>query len=188
MPKNKNKEKQNLPNPVGRPSLYKIEYSEEAFKRCLLGATDKELADYFDVSESTLYLWKNEFPEFSESIKKGKEKADSEIASALYNRAKGAEWTEDSAFKIKRVVYDETGKKCEEFEEIITVPVRRAAPPDTPAASLWLRNRQPENWRDKQDIEHTGKDGKDLIPEMTDIETARRIAFGILMAEREKKD
>lgn len=35
-------------------------------------------------------------------------------------------------------------------------------------------------------IEHTGKDGKDLIPEMTDIETARRIAFGILMAERDK--
>lgn len=35
-------------------------------------------------------------------------------------------------------------------------------------------------WRDKQDIEHTGKDGKDLIPEVSDTELARRIAFELM--------
>ena len=33
------------------------------------------------------------------------------------------------------------------------------------------------NWRDQQNIEHTGKDGKDLIPEADDMEVARRAAF-----------
>jgi hypothetical protein len=26
-------------------------------------------------------------------------------------------------------------------------------PPDTAAASLWLRNRQPEKWRDRQNLD-----------------------------------
>jgi hypothetical protein len=29
-------------------------------------------------------------------------------------------------------------------------------PPDTQAASLWLRNRQPAKWRDRQEVNHIG--------------------------------
>ena len=42
----------------GRPTKYKDEYCEQAYKLCLLGATDKEMADFFQVSLSTLNLWK----------------------------------------------------------------------------------------------------------------------------------
>ena len=59
--------------PGGRPTDYRAEYAEQAEKLCLLGATDIQLADFFDVAESTIHLWKHTHPEFSESIKDGKE-------------------------------------------------------------------------------------------------------------------
>ena len=56
------------PNPVGRPSKYDPDtMDEQVFKLCLLGATDEEMADFFNVALSTLNLWKKEHPEFSES-------------------------------------------------------------------------------------------------------------------------
>ncbi|MDR1182443.1 MAG: helix-turn-helix domain-containing protein [Bacteroidales bacterium] len=71
----------------GRPTKYKPEYSEQAFKLCLLGLIDREIAKYFEVSESTFNGWKLEYPEFSESLKKGKVQADANVAASLYKQA-----------------------------------------------------------------------------------------------------
>ena len=73
----------------GRKSEYRIEYADQALKLCLLGATDKELSEFFSVSEQTLNKWKKDYPEFLESLKKGKNIADANVASRLYNRAIG---------------------------------------------------------------------------------------------------
>lgn len=125
----------------GRPSKYKAEYAEQAYKFCLLGATDARLGEMFGVTESTINMWKDTHKEFSESIKRGKEVADAEIAHALYHRAKGYS---HQAVKI----FNNQG-------EIITEEYTEHYPPDTGAAMAWLKNRQPKDWRDKQDIEHT---------------------------------
>ena len=77
--------------PIGRPTKYKPEYAEQAYKLCLLGAIDADMADFFNVEVSTLNNWKSEFPEFLESIKKGKMLADANVASRLYQRAMGYE-------------------------------------------------------------------------------------------------
>jgi hypothetical protein len=148
-----------VPNPEGRPTDYRVSHPEQAYKLCLLGATDADLAAFFEVTEQTINNWKIGYPEFFESIKDGKEKADAHIAQKLYNRAEGAEWIEDQAIKVKRTEYDASGKKTAEFEEVITVPVRRAAPPDTTAGMFWLKNRKSSKWRDKMDHEVAGKDG-----------------------------
>ena len=75
--------------PAGRPTDYREEYNEQVTKLCKLGATDKELADFFEVAESTINLWKEVHPQFSESIKEGKIQADANVAQALYHRAIG---------------------------------------------------------------------------------------------------
>lgn len=125
----------------GRPSKYKAEYAEQAYKFCLLGATDARLGEFFGVSEQTINAWKEAHPQFLESIKKGKEIADAEIAHALYHRAKG--------YSHKAVkIFQHQG-------DIITEDYVEHYPPDTGAAMAWLKNRQPAQWRDKQDIEHT---------------------------------
>ena len=77
------------PNKGGRPTEYRPEYNEQARKLCLLGATDAQLADFFGVSETTINNWKLAHPEFLESLKAGKEKADALVAHALYHRAIG---------------------------------------------------------------------------------------------------
>ena len=124
---------------AGRPSKYKKEYTEQVYKLCLLGATDKELADFFEVNEDTINQWKKVHVEFSESIKKGKIIADAEVAASLYKRANG--------YRYEEKTYE--GK-------ILTKKVVKDVAPDTGAAMAWLKNRRKDTWRDKQDIEHSG--------------------------------
>lgn len=132
-------------NKVGRPTNYKKEYAEQARKLCLLGHTDAELAEFFDVSEQTINAWKKAHAEFLESIKKGKAVADGEVASKLFHRATGYEHPEDDIRAVE-------GK-------IVITPTVKHYPPDTTAAIFWLKNRQGKKWRDKQDINHLSEDG-----------------------------
>ena len=74
---------------MARPTKYQEAYAEQARKLCLLGYTDAELADFFEVSESTINKWKLDYPKFSETIKKGKAVADAEVSDRLYQRAMG---------------------------------------------------------------------------------------------------
>lgn len=148
-------------SPLGRPTKYKPEYADLAYKFCLMGATNEKLAEFFDVAVSTVSLWLVEHEDFSDAIKKGRVQADGEIAHALYHRAKGYS---HKAVKIFADVKSGDEKIVEYTEHY---------PPDTAAAFIWLKNRA--GWRDRQ--EHTGADGKDLIPEMNDTEVARTLAF-----------
>jgi hypothetical protein len=130
---------------MARPSSYRAEYAEQARKLCLLGATDKELGDFFGVTEQTINGWKTAHKEFFESIKKGKMQADSDVADRLYQRAMGYEHPEIDL----RVVNG----------EIVETPIKKIYAPDTTAAIFWLKNRQRKHWRDKVDQEITGADG-----------------------------
>ena len=151
---------------VGRPTSYKDDYAEQARKLCLLGATDKEMADFFGVEEKTINNWKADQPEFLQAITHGKEIADANVADRLYERAMG---------------YEHPDTHVSNYQGDVTLtPLTKFYPPDTQAASLWLRNRQPKKWRDKQEHELTGKDGGPIQSE--DIgakELARRLAYVI---------
>ena len=124
---------------AGRPSSFKTEYIEQAYKLCLLGATDKQMCDFFGVNEKTFNNWKHKHPEFLQSLKNGKEIADSQIAKSLFNRAKG--------YSCKATKFATFNGKITDREEYI-----ENYPPDTTACIFWLKNRQPEKWRDKQDM------------------------------------
>lgn len=134
----------------GRPTAYKDEYEEQVYKLCLLGATDVEIASFFNVADKTVANWKNERPSFLQSMQRGKMEADASVAEKLYHRAKG--YSHD-AVKI----FMPAGAS-----EPVYAPYTEQYPPDTSAASLWLRNRQPKKWRDKQDLELSGRDGEPL--------------------------
>lgn len=153
-------------NNGGAPTLYKQEYAELARKYCLLGATDKDLAKFFEVHSDTIAEWKVVHLEFSESIKKGKDQADANVADRLYQRAMGYE-------------HDEVDIKVVSGE-IVQTPIRKIYAPDPTAAIFWLKNRQRANWRDKQDVEHSGS-----ISNQSEEQIKARIAE--LEAKRAKK-
>ena len=72
---------------AGAPSKYNNDMNEQVTKLCLLGATDEDLANFFDVCKATINNWKKDYPEFLDSIKEGKENADAKVAQSLYNTA-----------------------------------------------------------------------------------------------------
>ena len=134
-------------NQVGRPSKFRQEYAEQAFKFCLLGATDADLGRFFDVDERTINNWKESHPEFLQSLKAGKEQADARVAQSLYRKALG--WEHEA---VKIVADAKTGTEH-------VVPYAERYPPDTTAAIFWLKNRRPDLWRDKQQlgVQHSGE-------------------------------
>ena len=136
------------PSLGGQPTLYRPEYDEWAEKLAKLGATDKELAEAFEVAESTVANWKNAHPTFLDSIKKGRKIADAEVASKLFHRATGYEHPEDDIKSVNGA--------------IVITPTIKHYPPDTTAAIFWLKNRQPKLWRDKNETALTGADGAPL--------------------------
>lgn len=146
--------KKENPQRAGRKSSFKEEYINQAAKLSLLGLIDKDMAVFFGVSEQTFNKWKKDFPELLESIKKGKEIADANVASRLYNRAIGYDYDE----KTQESKKDANGI----YKLVETKTVKKHMPPDTTAAIFWLKNRQPEKWRDRKELDATVNLGDEL--------------------------
>lgn len=129
----------------GRPSKFKPEFVEQARKLAQLGATDREAAEFFNVNEATLHRWKHEHPGFCESLKTGKEAADARVVQSLYRRAIG---------------YSHDEVHITAYEGAVTqTPIVKHYPPDTTAGIFWLKNRDPEHWRDVKAQEISGPHG-----------------------------
>lgn len=126
----------------GRPSGYKPEFAEQARKLCKLGATNADLADFFGVTFQTINNWRVANQEFFDALKIGKDEVDQQVERSLFQRAMGYSCNEDDI----RVIDN----------EIVITPTIKHYPPDTTAMIFWLKNRKPVEWRDKQEIEHSG--------------------------------
>jgi hypothetical protein len=153
--------------PPGRPSDYRPEYAAQAAKLCELGATDFELAKFFEVNTLTIYRWRNVHPEFCKAVTCGKEKADERVARSLFNRAVGYSYESEKVFQFQGAIV-----RADTVEHV---------PPDPGAAMNWLKNRRPDEWRDKQLHELTGKDG-------APIATTSRLDLSDLELDAEERD
>lgn len=109
------------------------------------GLTDEQIAHNMGISPATLYNYKRDHLEILEALKKGKEVVDIQVENALLKRALGYSYEE------KKVEVSKEGTK-------VTKTIKEVVP-DTTAQIFWLKNRRPDRWRDKQDIEHSGQIG-----------------------------
>lgn len=99
------------------------------------GLTDEQIAKNIGINRDTLYRWKKAYPDFSDALKRGKEVVDRQVENALLKRALGYTYDEvtfEGGLEVKRV--------------------RKQVVPDTTAQIFWLKNRKPEEWRDKREI------------------------------------
>ena len=123
------------------------------------GCSDEEIAEAFGVSVRTVYNWKKAHPEFLQALNECKGKADEAVVESLYARACGL--TKRTTKKVREVI-DADGNKVK-----LTELIEETLPPDTTAMIYWLKNRQPELWRDrpKQDDTDTAvlKAAKELV-------------------------
>ena len=130
----------------GRTGVYNDTYPMRAFKLCLLGLTNADLAIAFGVSVAGIETWLRTKPEFKRWVQKGKSEADSEVAHSLYQRAVGYEHEDIDIRAVNG--------------EIVKTKFTKKYPPETNAAIFWLKNRTKRNvysWADINRIEHTGE-------------------------------
>lgn len=132
---------------MARPSKYQAAFAKQAAHLTQLGATDQEVADFFEVEVRTVYRWKHDHPAFCQALKAGKEIADDRVERSLYQRAIGYEQDEVKIFMPGGA------------ENPVYAPFRAKIAPDVTAAIFWLKNRRSEVWRDVKATELTGKDG-----------------------------
>jgi transposase len=132
----------NKKHPGGRPNKFKPEYIEQARKLCQFGHTDQELAEFFGVHLQTINNWKRKYPEFLYAIKVGKGVSNGRVERSLYQRGLGYNY---EATKI----FMPAGSK-----QPVVVHYTEHGPADVGAAFIWLKNRDPERWRDVQNVEH----------------------------------
>jgi len=164
-------------NAVGRPTLYRDEYAEQAKGACLMGADDAKLAELFDVTEQTINNWKHDHPVFFESLKEGKEVADANVASALYMRAVGCSHPD---------------VHVSNFQGSITVtPITKHYPPETAAGIFWLKNRQPKLWKDrveiKEEINLNVFPPREVLQELYDASLKRSTEKAAILAGRRER-
>lgn len=146
------------------------------------GLTDKQIAQNIGVAYSTFRVWVKKFPALSAALKKGKEVVDRQVENALLKRALGYEFTERTAKVVDRdkdvieserrefenrykldhpeaglqEVKDAAVKAIPTRERIVFLEVDKQVAPDTTAGIFWLKNRKPEEWRDRKETELSG--------------------------------
>jgi hypothetical protein len=151
-PPAKPKKKYRRPNPPpavrleplgsGRPQVYRDEFVELVYRLALLSQDDEDIASFFGIDPKTLYGWDEVHPEFCQSRARGKLIADGEVVVKLHQRAMG---------------YEHEDVHISSYEGNVTMtPIIKHYPPDTQAATWWLKNRQPKKWRDKVEVENSG--------------------------------
>jgi DNA-binding XRE family transcriptional regulator len=141
---------------TGRPSLFSETHQKIAFAMAKLGATDKQISVEIGITEQTFNNWKKEYPSFFESLKTAKQEADEKVEKALYKLATGYK------YKAKKPMVVSMGQglgseiEIAEYDEVVQ--------PNTTACIFWLKNRKPAEWRDKQEIQHSGGISVNLAP------------------------
>lgn len=143
----------------GRPPTYQALFARQAERLTAQGATDADLAAFFEVNRTTIWRWREAHPEFCNALTRGKDVADAAVERSLFERATG--YSHD-AVKI----FQHEGKP-------VLVPYTERFAPDPTSMIFWLKNRQPQRWRDRP----IG-DGED-----DDLARARRIKAALAEIE-----
>lgn len=123
------------------------------------GLIDKQIAHNMGVSYCTFRTWRDKFPAMAEALLKGKEVVDREVENALYKRALGYWVTETETTTFS----DGTTKTTEKRRHIV---------PDTTAQIFWLKNRKPDEWREKNDLTLTPSNG--VLESLMELHNGKR--------------
>lgn len=133
----------------------------------LQGSTDEEIWTMLGVSKDTFYKWKREYPEFKEAIKKGKYISNGELLNAAFKSATGYKAIKQQAIKLKDIEY--VDGKPYPIERIEVINIVEEIPGNPTMNIFMLKNRLPDQYRDKKELEVTENKLEDYFEEDEDL-------------------
>lgn len=165
------------------------------------GLTDEQIAHNIGISRSTLNEWKKKYSDISDTLKRGKEVVDRQVENAMIKNAMGYDYEEvtygtvvmssDEHANIVDAevdVFNQQNPKATSKErlrfiasiprtkEVVIKRVTKHKAPETLAQIFWLKNRKPGQWRDKQEVEHSGGLENKLDLSSIPVEELRKLA------------
>lgn len=136
-------------NPVGRPSGFNEAIKEKIIELAKQGKTNPQIAEIIGVHVRTIENWQGKYPDLLWAVREAKQLADELVEASLFAKCAGYSHKEVKVFQYEG--------------EIITHEIEKHYPPDTQAMMFWLRNRQPDRWREKQDAPQTPEAQKLIV-------------------------
>jgi len=117
--------------------------------------TDQELAGKLGITRSTLALWKKTNSDISDAVSRGRADvhACEQVEKTLLERSLGYTIQVQKAIKVRRVEYDNFGKRILEKEDVVYATEDQHVPADVNAIKFFLTNRAPERWANRVEME-----------------------------------
>lgn len=165
------------------------------------GLTDEQIAHNMGIGVRTLYVWKDKYAQIMQALKRGKEVIDRQVENALLKRALGYQFEEqtyvtvtigreelDDRIESELDAWNEENPNAPQAQrnrfissipktkEILEKKVVKQLAPDVTAQIFWLKNRKPGQWRDKQEVEHSGGLNNKLDLTGLSVEELRKLA------------
>lgn len=144
-----------MAHPGGRPTKYNPEFHPKlAESLAANGLVNDQIAEKLEIDRATLYRWIDKYPEFCDALKNGKKNIDELVEESLFKSAIGYEVEETEI--IARKDGDDT-------RPIRIKKKKKHIQPNPTAQIFWLKNRKPEEWRDKKDVHITEDAGEGIM-------------------------
>ncbi len=116
---------------------------------CRMGATNETLAKVLGIGLTTFKrILKEHADKMKPLLKEGKQEADFRVESELFKRAVGYDYEESETI----VSVDKDGNATPAKVR----KIKRHIPGDVTAQIYWLKNRKPEEWKDRNFVVHEG--------------------------------
>lgn len=129
---------------TGRPTKLSPAMIEQYVELARQGATEQEIADKLGVCRDTIYQWARDSEQFSYARKEARDEANDHVEAALFKMATGLKHCVVKPMEVK----DGDG-----VSHIELVEYEERLPPNPTSMIFWLKNRRPDRWRDKQEVE-----------------------------------
>ncbi len=129
------------------------------------GLSVNQIARKMKCSKKELELLMEQNEQIKEALAWEKEEFDLMVEDALYKQCTGYTMPVKKTYKLKKVEY-ENGKKAVEEEALEEGIDEMFIAPSVTAQALWLKNRCPETWKDKQEQTQKEQEMQDFVVEI----------------------
>ncbi len=150
-------------NPGSKPVKWRTTILREVFELARFGMTNREIAEFYQVNQSTIDYWGRTKPEFKEALDDGRLRSSLKVVDSVYKEAVGYKYVEEH----KRYKITTEGEKTLTQHEVTS----KYARPNITAAIYLLKVRHGDKWMDvvRTEVESTITLNMHKIPNLSEL-------------------